>query len=185
MAHLNTIITHYKHWRQNNPDTLITYCENLDRLEDVILAAAKSKDRSGKRHNHQRRLKEIDLENFAETLLKKKETIELVRTFDELLYIIEECRVPGIGELTCYDTACRIGAKLNIEPQRIFMHAGTRKGAKKLLNRNIKEKFLDRKILPSPFHDKNLSDAEIEDILCIYKDQFEQIDLTKRKRGCC
>src|SRR5258705_237880 len=38
----------------------------------------------------------------------------------------------GLGELYLYDTALRIGAKLGVLPQAIYLHAGTRAGAKAL-----------------------------------------------------
>ena len=38
----------------------------------------------------------------------------------------------GIGSLTVYDTATRIGAFLKLEPDRVYLHAGTRDGARAL-----------------------------------------------------
>ena len=175
MEKLNVIIAHYKKWKKDNPDTWIIYCKSLDNLEDVIRYSALSENHLGKRNNHQRRLKKNDLRVFAENLLEKKEEIKSAKTFDELLNIVETCKVNGIGELACYDTANRIGTKLNIVPVMIYLHAGARIGIEKILNRKIKEKAVTRRILPNPFHDKNLTDAEIEDILCIYKDKFDSI----------
>jgi hypothetical protein len=40
--------------------------------------------------------------------------------------------IPGIGELAVYDTALRIGARLGLEPAKVYLHAGTRAGAKAL-----------------------------------------------------
>lgn len=40
--------------------------------------------------------------------------------------------VAGIGELYVYDTAFRIGAYLRLPPTRVYLHAGTRDGARAL-----------------------------------------------------
>lgn len=37
--------------------------------------------------------------------------------------------IPGLGELYVYDTTLRIGAKLNLFPDKVYLHAGTRLGA--------------------------------------------------------
>jgi len=34
--------------------------------------------------------------------------------------------IPGLGELYVYDTTLRIGAKLNLFPDKVYLHAGTR-----------------------------------------------------------
>ena len=40
--------------------------------------------------------------------------------------------IPGIGELYVYDTSFRIGAKLNLFPTKVYLHAGTRRGVRAL-----------------------------------------------------
>jgi hypothetical protein len=40
--------------------------------------------------------------------------------------------VTGIGELYVYDTALRIGAKLGVFPEKVYLHAGTRIGVRNL-----------------------------------------------------
>ena len=37
--------------------------------------------------------------------------------------------IPKIGELAVYDTALRIGARFGLEPEKVYVHAGTRDGA--------------------------------------------------------
>lgn len=77
--------------------------------------------------------------------------------------------VPGIGELYVYDTSLRIGAKLNLLPERVYLHAGIRRGARAL---GLKaDKALKVSVLPTEFH--SLRPHEIEDVLCIFKKKFK------------
>ena len=40
--------------------------------------------------------------------------------------------IRGIGVLTVYDVATRIAAHLDLEPARVYVHAGTAEGARAL-----------------------------------------------------
>jgi hypothetical protein len=71
------------------------------------------------------------------------------------------------GELTVYDAALRIGTyrELKLEPKEIYLHAGTRKGAKTLGFKGRRRSIrLDE--LPKAFY--RLKPYQIEDCLCIY-----------------
>jgi hypothetical protein len=79
--------------------------------------------------------------------------------------------VPGIGELYIYDTSLRIGAKLNLYPKKVYLHAGTRRGARAL---GLKaDTSLNVPDLPSEF--RCLLPYEIEDVLCIFKEGIQGI----------
>jgi len=170
---LKEIIKEYNKNHRKYLDALLEYYKNLSSLKEAIICAGDAKDHTGKRHPHQRRLKKNTLKNFKKKLIKKKDKIQNVKTFDELFKIVEECKVKGIGDLTIYDTALRIGAKLGLTPEVIYLHAGTKEGAKKLLNKKrFTSKFICKESLPTPFLDKDLTPAHLEDILCIYKDRF-------------
>ena len=66
--------------------------------------------------------------------------------------IVEACakQIKGIGELTIYDTALRIGFYLDIYPDKVYLHAGTREGAKRLIGEDkVKnKKYLEMSELP-------------------------------------
>ncbi len=169
---IRNIIKHYKKLREENPDTWIEHCKNQEKLDDAIVYAALAENHLGKRNNHQKRRKKLNLEKFAANLVDIKPEIQKAKSFDELLLIIENCKIKGIGPLTCYDTAQRIGAKIKLFPEHIYLHAGTKTGAEKLLGKRLNLKFINITDLPNPFQNENLTNAEIEDILCIYKDRF-------------
>jgi hypothetical protein len=80
-------------------------------------------------------------------------------------------RIAGIGRLTVYDVATRIGAHLRLAPERVYLHAGTAEGAKSL---GIDAgESVSRSALPGAF--RRLSAYEIEDCLCRYKRQLARI----------
>ncbi len=140
-------------------------------LEGAVSTAALAKKPSGKRFDHQRRIPLDVLKLAEEKLLTNLKQIQSTKEFDELYNLLKELlsEIKGIGELYIYDTALRIGAYLGHEPDKIYLHAGTLEGAKKL-SVNTKHGYILKKDLPSEFN--KLSPREIEDCLCIYKDEF-------------
>lgn len=53
-----------------------------------------------------------------------------------------------------------------MEPERVYIHAGTRAGAR-ALGLYRRQEYLEPEELPEPF--QRLRPAEVEDCLCIYK----------------
>ena len=83
--------------------------------------------------------------------------------------------INGIGELTEYDIASRIAACYGIYPQKVYLHAGTREGAKKIGLKTYKDRHLEISKFP-----KWLQGEEpyvIEDFLCVCKDCLSENDL--------
>jgi hypothetical protein len=79
-----------------------------------------------------------------------------------------------------YDIAHRIGAYLGKPPALVYLHRGTKKGA---ANLGFRGETLDPAMLPSPF--SRLTPSEIEDCLCIYKDELRGISGHQRHRSKC
>ena len=88
------------------------------------------------------------------------------REFDHVLTVVQNNTVSGFGKLATYDSAFRIGAWLSLLPTKIYLHAGTLAGARKL-GLDVSQPYLTLEQLPAPFRD--LEPYEIEDALCIYK----------------
>ena len=78
----------------------------------------------------------------------------------------------GIGGLTVYDTTLCIGAKLGVFPRCIYLHNGTRRGAR-ALGLNWRTSVLS--VAECPRELRRLKPHEIEDCLCIFKDRFAVI----------
>jgi hypothetical protein len=71
-----------------------------------------------------------------------------------------------------YDTAHRIGSKLRLSPECVYLHAGTAEGAR-FLGIDTKEEFIPKVSLPIEL--QKLEPHEIEDLLCIYKEELRQL----------
>ena len=115
--------------------------------------------------------------------------MEKCQSFEELFLFVKELVNPikGAGELYIYDTTLRIGAKMNFLPTKIYLHAGTRVGAR-ALGFSGKLKYLDKQDLPAEFNE--LEPYEIEDLLCIFKSDLEKVDISSvndemLQRGWC
>jgi hypothetical protein len=130
-----------------------------------IRRAALAKNSAGLKHKHQWRIPLAALEEFSGRLANRLLDITQAKSFAELLAILESERVEGIAELTIYDTAIRIGRGQDLEPIEVYLHAGTRKGAKNL-RLNVRRPSIPRIEFPADFY--GLTAAELEDLLCIY-----------------
>lgn len=162
------IISNYRKMRLEKPDTWISYCEMQPDLLSAIRVAALAENNHLKRHPHQYRLQKVKMQAFLENLVENSNAIGKAQYFDDLYNIVDRCKVKGVARLAVYDTANRIGRYLGLNPQFIYLHAGTRKGVEKLIGKVVDSK-ISKDQLPEPFKSSNLSAAELEDIMCIYK----------------
>jgi len=185
---LKEIIKDYKNSKRKNPDKLIDLCKSLP-LNLAIRKAALARYGNGEKHPHQELIDDQILKKFADNLVQDIDLIEQSKSFSDLLDIVSNARINGIGALTIYDTAHRIGAKLGVFPDYVYLHRGTLFGAISLfkqkevrnllkLEGSIKHvavnkltEKLSKKDFPKIFH--SLECFEIEDILCIYKKYFD------------
>ena len=163
----NAIIDHYKRQKSCEPDLL----DGVTTLEGAIKVAT-SQDPEKKKYSHQYKIPHACLALFCNNLLLIKSDVCSVKNFSDLHKVVSRCKVRGIGKLCIYDTADRIGAFLGIRPDKIYLHAGTKDGAEKLLGRKLRCDCISKKDLPDAFQREDLSCAEIEDILCRYKKYF-------------
>jgi hypothetical protein len=170
---LERIIKHYKLKSRKPIDSHILFCKAQKTLKDAIEVAAKSIDENNKIHFHQRRVEKTELNRLVEGLLLREDEIKSAKDFDEIYSIVNATKNEYITEITVYDVAQRIGAYLNIVPDKIYLQSGTRTGAENLLGHLSDKKFLLREDLPSPFQRPDFTLEDIEDILFQYKDEFE------------
>ena len=172
--YLQRIVDDYIRNRQRSAEKELRWFAIQPDLRKAIEIAALAKSPSGKRLSHQRRIPERVLGESYEKLLSRMSELQACSSFEELHEVIERTIGPthGIGPLTVYDTALRIGSFLRLEPSKVFLHAGTRIGAH-YLGLNISGKFLEVSDLPPEF--RILKPREIEDVLCIYKKRFSRV----------
>ena len=171
---LAEIISIYKRYYKQNADGCISYTKQQKNLVAAIYAAAISRDANNKKHSHQYRLPDEVLEQWSDTLIRNSNRITKAGDFDSLLKLLTELTIPGIGKLTLYDTATRLGAYLNLHPKIIYLHAGTKVGAIKLLGK-VAGDAITKEMLPKPFQRKDLACWEIEDICRLPRSSASQV----------
>ena len=118
----NQIIKHYRSRKAQGSDTWLSDCTSTRDILFVIEMAAKARDLDNDKHPHQHRLPNALLRKFSDRLLRKADQLILCKKFDEVYSIVEQAGIKGIGPLTVYDTAQRIGAMLKIKPDKVYLH---------------------------------------------------------------
>ncbi len=142
-------------------------------LAKAIHFAAMSIDGDGKRHSHQRRLSPQVLTTAKRTLEPAASILRRCRSFAQLHDVVytKIGMIRGIGPLTVYDIASRVGGHLGLEPEVVYLHAGTSKGARALGLDGAET--LAPEALPAAFH--LLRPREMEDCLCIYASDLSRV----------
>jgi len=120
--------------------------------------------------DHQRRIGRRVLLGARTRLQKAKRRIKHARNFCELIRVVElaTADLKRFGALAVYDVAMRIGIWKKIWPKYIYLHAGTREGARALGlsgDRLSKAAFIGMLDGLKPY--------QIEDFLCINKGFLE------------
>lgn len=173
MNNLERIVEDYIRDHQYNADREQRWFAIQPSLSKAIEVAALAQSPCGKRLSHQWRIPARVLRESNRRLQARVKVINASRTFQELHNIVGATieSVVGIGELAIYDTALRIAAFLRLEPTEVFLHAGTRVGAR-ALGLNASSGFLQPSQFPREL--QVLKPSEIEDVLCIYKHRFNR-----------
>lgn len=171
-------------WRfpRETRDTCYLECRTAMSLEQAIDLAAGSIQQNGKMHSHQVKVRLSARLEYAEKLKRNAERLRAARSFHDLWMVFDELKPWGIGELTVYDMATRVGAFLKLDPQRLYMHTGARAGWLALCERFAperveywrREEFVPKARFPKPL--KWLTVDEVEDFLCTYRDEFEELE---------
>ncbi|WP_316168403.1 MULTISPECIES: hypothetical protein [unclassified Bradyrhizobium] len=118
------------------------------------------------RHPHQYRIPAAALLMAESKLQRVRNRLARAKTFEALHDEVEHqiLSIRKIGPLAVYDIAHRIGAYRGLTPAIVYLHRGTREGARAL---GFAGKTLDPRLLPKAF--SRLKPYEIEDCLCTYK----------------
>lgn len=145
-------------------------------IREAIVKAAESlvpnnhgkAKRRTKRHLHQRRLKGGVIHSATSGLLDKKFRFKRKMPFVRIFAVVTETigSLPGVGPLYIYDIALRLGAHLKSYPDKVYLHAGALKGAKRLFPGTPLGRTMSRDSFPKEYH--SLAPYEIENLLCIY-----------------
>lgn len=184
-------------------DYLIKYLDfykKLDNLTEVIVYAVDGffkLNQSGVeyfiRHSHQELFKDkngnergIPLDVAKEVkvnLIKRINDLKEVKKFDDLIDIVAESKVKRFGELSIYDSSLRIASSLQIEPDKVYLHAGARAGIEVLEQKGYvksglsKKKAITMEDLPQEF--QGMKPLEIEHASCFLKDRMKELEPRK------
>ncbi|WP_286911871.1 hypothetical protein [Flavobacterium sp. UBA4197] len=175
LERLEIIVRKYKVWRKANPDRHILHCAMQENLSSAIMVAAGAVDVYGKIHNHQRRVGRSVLNEFGVILSHAEAEFSKAQSFDEIFAIVSKYRFRKIGKLTVYDTSIRIGEYLKFYPTKVYLHAGTDVGARYIFGPLKGRNLIEVDEFPPVIRNLNLTPGEIEDILCIYKDELKHL----------
>ena len=182
-------------------DKYLSFYKELPNLTEVIVHASDGIFKLTNngieyfiRHNHQEvfidkndNKRGIPFEiskQVRDNLIKRMNDILKARSFDEIYQIVTDCKVKGFGELSIYDTALRISSHLNIEPDKVYLHAGSRKGAELLEQKGYievgssKKKFLKIEELPKPLQNQKADDTQ--HFFCSMKDKMTELTPNKK-----
>ena len=143
----------------------------LSGFKNLARAIENATGSTGKVPDHQRRVGRQILKKACGALLAEVHQIKACTSFDALFHLVERLTadIHRFGELAVYDTSLRLGAWLNKLPKKVYLHAGTRKGAK-ALGLDVSRGHVEMNELPKTI--KVLKPWQAEDFLCIYKDAF-------------
>lgn len=166
---LEGIVAAYLHDYAEGEARYLRFYQIQKTLPDAITKAALAALPNGGRFSHQWRIPGLVLVKARDALLKLD--YSNVRSFAELYEKVAAALRPirGIGILTIYDTAHRLGAYLKLSPDQVYLHAGVRVGAKALGLGEWRAK-LPMSAFPPAF--QRLRPEQVEDCLCIYNRQL-------------
>jgi hypothetical protein len=170
------------------------YCRTSPNLSFAILRATRSRGEDGKMHNHQSRVPESIREEFAANILLCAPRIRSIAKgrslggasdrFDALHDLLDMSRPDkGIGPVTLYDVATRIGAYLAVEPTSLYLHAGVKEGIVALMTAEDRTMLFEPTARDRVAQDDlwaawpafcGLPPDEVEDLLCTYRHAFKE-----------
>lgn len=173
------LIRHYR--RHHRPHTLeeLRFFQTMPSFELAVHYAALAMDDREKRFGHQCRIPLASLTRAKALLEAAIPRLKNCESFRELHSFLVQLlgRVRGLGELYLYDTALRLGASLGHAPEFIYLHRGTRLGAR-LLGLDASASHILPHQLPLPL--RVLAPHEAEDFLCIYRNHFRNVKANHR-----
>lgn len=179
----SAIVRHYIRYHRKRKAGELDWFRNQPTLAATVEKAALSVDERGKRLSHQRRIKRRAINAAKTALLAALSDIGNCPNFETLHELVRETvgEIGGIGPLYVYDVSERIGAKRGFGPEKVYLHTGAADGAVVLgFERGLET--IEVADLPAPL--QSLSPDEIEDALCIYRDDFENGRISQRTSAC-
>lgn len=167
-------------------DDIPGMCAAAADFPDAVWLACASRRRNGRMHTHQTKVSVDARREFGYRIIETVEPLIsnlVVRDdFDTFYDILWKIRPEGIGPLTTYDVATRIGAYLKLEPKSIYLHTGAMMGWEALWGgrRMVPQQGRVTRVPPEVWPEalRQLSADMAEDFLCTYRDALTRIERT-------
>ena len=163
-------------------DDIPGMCLAATNFREAVWIACASKRRNGKMHSHQTKVAKDARREFGYRIIERGTHIQILAfagtlTFEQFHDDLWEIRPEGIGPLTVYDVATRVGAYLRIEPKDIFLHTGARLGWNALTGGMARAYGVTARVPPErwPAPLRQLSADMAEDFLCAYRSQLASL----------
>jgi len=161
-------------------DDIPAMCAKATSFEEAVWIACESRRRSGKMHSHQTKVTKDARRALGHGMIDLwssfPDALDAI-TFDKFHDDIWDIRPQGIGPLTVYDVAVRVGAYLGIEPKSLYLHTGARQGWDAMWGERRDAGVYDGRVSPNywPPALLQLSADMAEDFLCTYRDALKGI----------
>lgn len=167
-------------------DDIPAMCAEATSFEEAVWIACESRRRNRKMHSHQTKVTKDARREFGHQIIDRFDSSPLFGhknprklegiTFDQFHDILWDIRPAGIGPLTTYDVATRVGAYLELEPDQIYLHTGARLGWTALWG-SFPVAVGAWRVPPElwPASLRALSADMAEDFLCTYRDALTRI----------
>lgn len=150
-------------------------------FREVVKRAAMAETRiPGKMDRHQHRVGRKVLRAFTRRLSKQLAELERAGSFEELHQTVVSAKVAGVGELAFFDTSLRIGYHRRLRPDRVYLHAGARDGAR-ALDTSLGGKSVAVTQLPRGL--QSLECDQLEHFLCVMAPDIAEARGASRSRS--
>lgn len=171
---LGEVVDEYLSVNAPDSDAEYDFYRSCTSLTEAIERASRAEDVDGNCHPHQRRIGLARMSELRAPLLGMKRALQRARNFYQLHELVSQAGngLERIGPLAIYDTALRLGAYLGFRPQYVYLHCGTREGARALGLKGRAGK-IEMQDLPEAF--RRLRPDQVEDCLCVYKNEIRRI----------
>jgi hypothetical protein len=156
-------------------DTVVDYCVKASSFEEAVTRACRCRNELGKKHNHQSKVRDPVLMAWCKEICGNIIPSQII-DFDHLFDSLNLIRIWGIGPVTHYDVATRIGAWMKLEPEQLYLHAGVLDGWKLLYGNGRWPERIHRRSWPEAL--RVLPADQVEDLLCAYR-TFLNADMVK------
>lgn len=167
---LENLVREYKSGYRNQLLSHLDFYKSLESLDEVLESAPAGRDLNNDKHKHQWRITDSALESTRGHLLRHKTQFLNCTNFEDVRRQVGQCKVAGFGKLAVYDTALRISAYLNnFMPEYIYLHCGTKEGARNL-GVGYNREYITRDELPESL--RELEPYDIEAFLCVSRNRL-------------